>query len=218
MDDIFDEECEQLSSSKSSASGCCSVFLWLFANFSLALLIKVLLFKKACICQYFLDILRKETEILWSGSLPKHRSLKKVAKLSTAKVYSRKNFVRTLLATHDFFSLYLLCIFSFWLIKTNFFKQGLQYFSNIYAYGDQKSLVKTIYLISLQILNIYVYIHIYIYIFNIYMYIYIYYIYIYHIFIYTYIYIYIYICIYIYMYKYICINIYIYVYIYIYIY
>ena len=175
MDDIFDEEYEQLSNSKSSASGCCSVFLWLFANFSLALLI-------ACICQYLLDILRKETEILWFGSLPKHRSLKKVAKLSTPKVYSRKNFVRTLLATHDFFSLYVLCIFSFWLIKTNFFKQGLQYFSNIYAYGDQKSLVKTIYLIFLQILNIYIYIYIHIYV----------YIYIYkHIYIYIYIYIYI---------------------------
>ena len=32
---------------KSSASGCCLVFAWIFANFSLALLIKLLLIKKA---------------------------------------------------------------------------------------------------------------------------------------------------------------------------
>ena len=38
----------------------------------------------------------------------------------------------------DFFSLYLIYNFSFWLIKTNFFKQSLQYFSNTNAYGDKK--------------------------------------------------------------------------------
>ena len=32
---------------KSSASGCCFAFAWIFANFNLALLIKVLLIKKA---------------------------------------------------------------------------------------------------------------------------------------------------------------------------
>ena len=42
------KECEQSSDSKSSASGCCLAFAWFFANFSLALLIKVLLIKKAC--------------------------------------------------------------------------------------------------------------------------------------------------------------------------
>ena len=34
--------------SKSSALGCCFIFAWFFANFSLALPIKVLLIKKAC--------------------------------------------------------------------------------------------------------------------------------------------------------------------------
>ena len=42
------KECEQSSDSKSSASGCCLAFAWFFVNFSLALLIKVLLIKKAC--------------------------------------------------------------------------------------------------------------------------------------------------------------------------
>ena len=58
-----------------------------------------------------------------------------------------------LLAT-DFFSLYLLCIFSFWLIKTNVFKQSLQCFSNINVYGDQNTQVKTVYLTFFQILHL----------------------------------------------------------------
>ena len=33
---------------KGSASGCCLAFAWFFADFILALLIKVLLMKKAC--------------------------------------------------------------------------------------------------------------------------------------------------------------------------
>ena len=40
------EGCEQFSTSKSSASRCCLAFLWFFAYFSLALLIKMLLIKK----------------------------------------------------------------------------------------------------------------------------------------------------------------------------
>ena len=46
LDDNVDEESGQFSCSKSSASGCCLAFAWFFANFSLALLIKVLLIKK----------------------------------------------------------------------------------------------------------------------------------------------------------------------------
>ena len=102
-------------------------------------------------CQYLLDILRKKPEIWWYGSLRKHRLLKK---LSTAKVYPRKDFVRLLFASHGFFSLYLLCIFSFWLIKANVFKQSLQYFSNINVYGDQNTQVKTVYLTFFQILHL----------------------------------------------------------------
>ena len=59
-----------------------------------------------------------------------------------------------LLAT-DFFSLYLLCIFSFWLIKANVFKQSLQYFSNINVYGDQNTQVKTVCLTFFEILHLY---------------------------------------------------------------
>ena len=58
-----------------------------------------------------------------------------------------------LLAT-DFFSLYLLCIFSFWLIKANVFKQSLQYFSNINVYGDQNTQVKTVCLTFFEILHL----------------------------------------------------------------
>ena len=42
------KECEQSSDSKSSVSGCCLAFAWFFVSFSLTLLIKVLLIKKAC--------------------------------------------------------------------------------------------------------------------------------------------------------------------------
>ena len=40
------EECQKYSNSKNSASGCYLAFVWFFINFSLALLIKVLLIKK----------------------------------------------------------------------------------------------------------------------------------------------------------------------------
>ena len=45
LDDNVDEECEWFSNRKRLASGCCLSFAWFFANFSLLLLIKVLLFK-----------------------------------------------------------------------------------------------------------------------------------------------------------------------------
>ena len=44
--DNVDEESKQFSNSKSSASGCCLAFVWSFPNFSLTLLVNVLL-KKA---------------------------------------------------------------------------------------------------------------------------------------------------------------------------
>ena len=47
LDANMDEENEQLSSSKSSAWECRLAFAQFFANFSLTLLIKVLLIKKA---------------------------------------------------------------------------------------------------------------------------------------------------------------------------
>ena len=55
----MDEECEKFSNSKSSASGCCLVFAWFFAIFSLALL-KVLLTKKACVIKklFFVGIIQ----------------------------------------------------------------------------------------------------------------------------------------------------------------
>ena len=43
---------KKFSSSRSSSSGCWLTFAWFFANFSLALLIKVLLIKKACTRKY----------------------------------------------------------------------------------------------------------------------------------------------------------------------
>ena len=46
LDENVDEENEKFSNSESSASGFCLAFAWCFANFSLALLIKVLLIKK----------------------------------------------------------------------------------------------------------------------------------------------------------------------------
>ena len=48
----------QLSNSKSSASGCYLAFTWFFTNFSLALLIKVLLTKKVCISIFEVKIIR----------------------------------------------------------------------------------------------------------------------------------------------------------------
>ena len=49
FEDNINEQTEEFSKSKSSASGCCLAFAWFFASFSLALLIKVMLIKKACI-------------------------------------------------------------------------------------------------------------------------------------------------------------------------
>ena len=46
LENNADEEYEKISNSKSSASRCCLAFAWFFANFSLALFIKVLLVKK----------------------------------------------------------------------------------------------------------------------------------------------------------------------------
>ena len=45
LNDNVDEK-KVISQSKNSVSGCCSAFAWFFANFSLLLLIKVLLTKK----------------------------------------------------------------------------------------------------------------------------------------------------------------------------
>ena len=50
-DDNVDEKSEKFSNSKSSASDYCLAFAQFFANFSLPLLMKVLLIKKACLCQ-----------------------------------------------------------------------------------------------------------------------------------------------------------------------
>ena len=49
MDDDVDEESKQFSKIKSAASGCCLVFATFFTNFSMALLIKLLIIGKACI-------------------------------------------------------------------------------------------------------------------------------------------------------------------------
>ena len=51
LEDNVDEERQQFSNKKGSVSGCCLAFSWFFANFSLALLIEVLLIKKSV---YFL--------------------------------------------------------------------------------------------------------------------------------------------------------------------
>ena len=48
LDDTLDEKCEQISNSIRSASRCCLAFASFLANFSLALLMKSLLIKKAC--------------------------------------------------------------------------------------------------------------------------------------------------------------------------
>ena len=42
LDDNLDKKGEKISNIKSSASGCCLALAWIFANFSPALLIKVL--------------------------------------------------------------------------------------------------------------------------------------------------------------------------------
>ena len=52
LDDNVDEKSEYFSNSKCSASGCCLAFTKVFANFNLALLIKVLLIKRSL---YFIE-------------------------------------------------------------------------------------------------------------------------------------------------------------------
>ena len=47
LNENLDEEGELFSNSQNSTWGCCFAFAWFFANFSLALLIKVLLIKKS---------------------------------------------------------------------------------------------------------------------------------------------------------------------------
>ena len=78
LDDHVDEECEYFSISKSSAWGCCLAFAWFFVNFSLALLIKVLLIKKAwslnkrlLTLQARTKYLRKTLVFMWNGALRK---------------------------------------------------------------------------------------------------------------------------------------------------
>ena len=48
FDDNVDEKYNQFSNSNSSASGCYLAFTYFFANFRIALHVKVLLIKKAC--------------------------------------------------------------------------------------------------------------------------------------------------------------------------
>ena len=87
-------------------------------------------------------------------------------------VYSHKDFVRTLLATHELFSLHLLSIFSFWLMKTNILKQSLQYFFQYQCLSWSKSQgEECLFNILPNIIYIYMYIYIYI---SIHIYIYIY--------------------------------------------
>ena len=77
LNDNVDEEHEWFSNNKNSTSGCCLAFAWLFANFSLALLIKVLLIKKA----YIYSINTEMLEVLGN-------SLKNTSKgVSKCKVY-----------------------------------------------------------------------------------------------------------------------------------
>ena len=49
LENNMDKDCEKFSNSKSSGSGCCWAFAWIFAKFRLAFIIKPLLIKiKAC--------------------------------------------------------------------------------------------------------------------------------------------------------------------------
>ena len=61
--DNVNKEYEQFSGSESSASGCCLTFAWIFVNFSLALLIKVLLIKES---MYSLKFLFKFYTVRWN--------------------------------------------------------------------------------------------------------------------------------------------------------
>ena len=53
LDDNLNEKNQQFSNNKRIVSGCCLGFTWFFANFSLALIVKVLLIKKACISKLY---------------------------------------------------------------------------------------------------------------------------------------------------------------------
>ena len=64
LNDNVDEKYEQLSNSKSSSSGCSLAFAWIFANFSLEMLIKVLLVKNV----YLLNELDKVLSNIFQGS------------------------------------------------------------------------------------------------------------------------------------------------------
>ena len=60
LDDNLNEKKQQFSNNKRSVSGCCLGFTWFFANFSLALIVKVLLIKKRVFqnfTQYFFIML-----------------------------------------------------------------------------------------------------------------------------------------------------------------
>ena len=57
LNENLDEEGELFSNSGNSTWHCCLAFAWIFANFSLALLIKVLLIKKVCIYSRNRDVL-----------------------------------------------------------------------------------------------------------------------------------------------------------------
>ena len=57
LNENLDEEGELFSNSRNSTWHCCLAFAWIFANFSLALLIKVLLIKKVCIYSRNRDVL-----------------------------------------------------------------------------------------------------------------------------------------------------------------
>ena len=78
LNDNVDEECEYFSNSKSSASGCCLVFAWFFANFSLALLMKVLLIKKASIGLFLKVLCKLIYEAHWFSCLLIWRDQRKI--------------------------------------------------------------------------------------------------------------------------------------------
>ena len=63
LDDNLDGECVWFSNSKSSASRYRLAFAWFFANFSLALLIKLLLIKKASVGIYMIKIIPVESAL-----------------------------------------------------------------------------------------------------------------------------------------------------------
>ena len=84
----MDEECEKFSNSKSSASGCCLVFAWFFAIFSLALL-KVLLtntYYKILQMTFWSQMKTQQNEILKRFNYHNH-SIKKQRESSLSNSY-----------------------------------------------------------------------------------------------------------------------------------